>query len=728
MRYARGILLLTLVLILPLFLKAQDRVTPSKILYTKFTADKITLDGIPDETAWQTVEPATDFIQRDPTEGVPVSQRTEARVLFDKENLYIAIYCFERDPKEIAVRDINWDFVVNQQDFFGVILDTFNDDRSGFSMGTNARGGQQDLQILDETRDTNHNWDGVWHVKSHIDENGWTAEFAIPFKTLRFSKEKSQVWGIQFFRRIRRRNELSWWTKVARRYVGWYVSPAGELRGLEDIRQGRNLKIKPYVLTGAKKFESQNKTAEGDFQGGLDIKYGVTPGLTLDLTANTDFSQVEVDTQQVNLTRFPLFFPEKREFFLENGGIFQLGETYTSGVSRSEEVLPFFSRRIGLSAASPDPIPILGGGRLTGRAGKFYVGLLDMQTRSHGSVPANNFAVGRIRSDFFGNSDAGLLFTNRQSARINDYNRMIGGDLNLRFTRDFKVNTVLAKTTTPGRKGDARFTKLEGIWQTNLVRALGSYMDTQKNFLPDVGFVRRPGRKILHNEAALRPRLTRGVGLGKYVREIFPLVISDYAILPGGITDTKLLRSQLRLEFQDGSSLEFRDTRNFERLTAKFPIPAGKGITVPAGDYRFNDFLVSYNGDRSKTLSGNAQFNTGDYYTGTKDSFTIGGQLQFNYRFSSTISYERNNVDLPQGSFSTDLVNWKFNYSFSPKMFLSALFQYNSNSNEVSSNIRFRFIHHPLSDLYIVYNEQRNTNRHLADRAISVKYTHLFSF
>ncbi|MBI4465011.1 MAG: carbohydrate binding family 9 domain-containing protein [Acidobacteria bacterium] len=713
-------------LVFPTILWAQLS-GPKKVVTAIFTESKITIDGELDEPVWQTAQPATDFIQRDPTEGVPASERTEVRVLYDRDNLYIGAYCYDRTPERILIHDITRDFVINQQDNIGIILDTFNDDRSGFSMDTTPAGGQQDLQVLDETKDVNFNWDGVWYVQTRIQKDGWTAEFAIPFKTLRFSKEKKQIWGIQFFRRIRRRGELSWWTPVPRRFTGWYLSPAGELQGLEGIRQGRNLKVKPYLLAGVKRFESRGTGTKKDLDGGLDVKYGLTPGLTLDLTVNTDFSQVEADTQQVNLTRFPLFFPEKRDFFLENAGIFELGENYSAGVSRTEEVIPFFSRRIGLSAAR-EPLPILGGVRLTGRTGPYYLGLLDIQTRSEGTTAANNFAVGRIRRDFMGNSDAGVMFINRQSGQANDYNRLIGGDVNLRFSRDLKMNAVLAQSRTPGLHGADGFGKVEMLWQTNLIRVLGSYMDVQKNFKADVGFVRRPGRRILHNELGLRPRLNRETRVGSFLREIFPLVISDYAILPDGKTETKLLQPQLRLEFQDGSTIETRFARTFERLTGPFRIRPDKNITIPAGDYPFHEFLLSYSGNKSKALSGNASFSKGDFFTGRKKTLILGASLQPGYHFSTSVNYQRDEVKLREGSFSTNLVNWKINYSFNPRMFLNALFQYNSDTHAVNSNIRFRLIHHPLSDLFVVYNEQRDVRGKQSDRAISLKYTYLFNF
>ncbi|MBI4465126.1 MAG: carbohydrate binding family 9 domain-containing protein [Acidobacteria bacterium] len=725
----KRITLATLLLWATPTLFGQNARTPPKVVYAVFTESPITIDGELNEPAWQRAQPATDFIQRDPSEGEPSSERTEVRILYDADNLYIGVYCYDRTPERITVRDIGRDFLGYQQDVFGILLDTFNDDRSGFSMATTPRGGQADVQILDETRDLNFNWDGVWSVQSRIQKDGWSAEFVIPFKTLRFREGGEQIWGIQFYRLIRHRNEMSWWNPVARRYVGWYVSLGGELRGLENIRQGRNLKVKPYFLGGAEKFGSQEKDVEKNLKGGVDIKYGLTPGLTLDLSGNTDFSQVEADVQQINLTRFPLFFPEKREFFLENAGIFRLGETYQIGVSRTQEVIPFFSRRIGLSEAR-EPLPIFGGARLTGRAGPYYLGFLNMQTRSSGDSPANNFTVARVRRDFSRDFDLGVLSIQRQSGQARDHNRTYGADVNLRFFRDLKINGVLAKTETPGRRGDDWYHKVEAWWQNNLIRYVGMYSDAQPNFNPEVGFVRRPGRRILHNELGLRPRLRRNTRWGSVIREFFPLVISDYAILPNGDTETKLLQSRLRIEFQDGGNFETQYTQNFERTLRPFEIrrhPTDP-VLIPAGDYRFNQFQVSYTSNPSKSLAGEIRYGTGDFYSGEKRTWNLAGKVQLSYRFSAQLDYERNDIDLREKSFSTDLVGLNLDYSFNPRTFLNALIQYNSETHQVSSNIRFRLIHRSLSDFYIVYNEQRDVRLARNDRSVALKYTHLLDF
>ena len=608
------------------------------------------------------------------------------RVLYDDKNIYISAYCHDRTPEQIVVHDITRDFewleeeeeeedpgfrVVNNwldQDFFGFQLDTFNDNRNGFLMVTTPKGGQRDVQVFNEGRDVNFAWVGVWQVEARIHENGWTAEFAIPFETLASSKEEFQVWGVNFFRLIRRRNESSWWSPISRRYGYFQISLAGELRALERVEQGvrrrnepawgtalpwryssfqfssagelsvlqrqgqgrgrqaaggeaGNLKVKLYSLTGLNQFRSRGLQTEGVFDGGVDIKYSLTPGLTLDLTLNPDFSYVEVDVKKkVNLTKFPDSFPEKREFFRQNAGLFRLGETCRLGPRRKTGAILFRSRLIGLSAKG-EPIPIWGGARLTGRVGPYYLGLLNVQTRSEDTVPSNNFTVVRVKRDILANSDVGVLFINRQSEQPDDYNRTLGADLNFQFFTDLKFNVVLAKTVTPGRRGKDGMATVEMKWQSNLFRFLGSYSDIGKNFNPEVGAVRRTGRRIIHTEMGLSARLQQERSVGSFIRDIFPLLISDYTILPTGQTEVKLFRPQLEIKFQDGGGVETQYIQNYKRADRR---PCA--IRLSRGDYRFNEFRVRYFSDKSNVLSVDAQCRKCDVFTAEKTTLAVGGE------------------------------------------------------------------------------------------------------
>ena len=348
-----------------------------RVLHAVRTAEAIRLDGELSERAWQNAEAARDFVQAEPYEGSPATEATEVRVLFNEESLYIGIFCRDTEPERILTNSLKEDFDPRDDDSFEIILDTFLDSRNGYLFTTNPHGAKRDAQVTDEGREINADWDTVWDVRTQRTSEGWTVEIVIPFKSLSFEENRTQgVWGINFGRRIRRKNEIVYWSPVPRRYEITRLSLAGELSGMEGIARGRNLRLKPYLATDFSRF------AAGDHivirgKEGLDVKYSITPSLTLDLTGNTGFSQVEVDEQQINLTRFPLFFPEKREFFLENSGIFQFGDIPGERGSRSRETQLFFSRRIGLSDDG-EPIPIWGGARLSGQVGKYRLGFLSM--------------------------------------------------------------------------------------------------------------------------------------------------------------------------------------------------------------------------------------------------------------------------------------------------------------------------------------------------------------
>ena len=387
------------------------------------------MDGALDEEVWRIAVPAAEFLQAEPHEGQPATEQTEVRLAFDREALYIGVVCHSSDPASLIINDIRKDFLAGEQDSFEIILDTFADRRNGFVFVTNAVGAKSDAQIANEGRDVNSSWDAVWTVATKRDASGWSAELRIPFKTLRFESGSDRIWGVNFSRRIRGKNEIDYWSPVPRVYNLYRAGLAGTLTGLPDASQGRNLRIKPWIAADSTRALAA-KEFDADVHAGLDIKYGVTPSLTLDVTAKPDFAQAEADEQQVNLTQFSLFFPEKREFFLENSGMFYFGDIPREsrlGNARfappEEEMLLFFSRRIGLTGAG-EAIPIDAGARLTGRAGAYGVGLMTIQTDPEGDAPGDNYTVLRARRDVLGNSDVGAIFLSRQSTSAGDYNRV----------------------------------------------------------------------------------------------------------------------------------------------------------------------------------------------------------------------------------------------------------------------------------------------------------------
>jgi hypothetical protein len=563
-----------------------------------------------------------------------------------------------------------------------------------------------------------YDWDAIWQVKSQITDEGWQAEFAIPFRALRFRDIEEQVWGLNFTRRIRRKNESIHWSPIPRPYRLSKISYAGTLDGLSDIRQGRNLYVKPYVSAPILRREGDDVDFLPD--AGLDFKFGITPGLTLDVTLNTDFSQVEADQQQINLTRFPLFFPEKRDFFLENATMFQVKRQGRDFRSRSRDLIAFFSRRIGLNQGRV--VPILGGARLTGRVDKYRFGVLSIQTDNSEELSSTNFSVARVRRDIFRSSDVGGIFINKQAGGGN-HNRTYGVDGHFQFFRYLELASFLLKTDTPGLEGnDTAFNTFVG-WEDDRYKIEADYLSIEDNFNSEVGFVRRTGIQKSRGEFNLK--FWPGEEL-PWIRQIRPSTGIEY------ITDqeirvvSKNFDQTLSFMLEDGGSIGVTHRARFERLDEPFFIRHDQAI--PEGDYDFGEINPHYFTDRTRMFSGSFEMGIGDFFDGHKNSYITNFRFQPNYQFAARISWEYDDLDLPSGDFSTNLVTTDLDYAFSPRMFLSGLIQYDSTLEEISSNIRFNFIYKPLSDLFLVYNERRNTTGDVLERVLIAKMTYVFDF
>ena len=699
--------------------------------------DKITIDGRLDELVWADAPRATDFIQREPDEGESISERTEVRVLYDSDNIYFGVVATDSQAGRVIISELKKDFTVETGDSIQIVLDTFHDERNAYEFIVNPAGAKWDAQIANEGRDVNQSWDGVWFVKTRIGDDGWTAEIAIPFRTLKFPRAPVQTWGMNFQRTIRRHNEESLWAPVPRIYTVQRVSLAGTLEGLEGIEPGSNIKIKPYLVSSL----GQNGAAKShdyNIDGGFDVKYGITTGLTWDFTYNTDFSQVEADEQQINLSRYSLLFPEKRDFFLENSGIFQFGvpnatlNTGTTGQSIftllnprpnaiRNDLMQFFSRTIGLSD-SGDAIPILGGSRLTGSVGRYQVGFLDIQQRESGSTHATNFFVGRVRRNVLANSDIGFMVTNKEVNNSSLYNRTVGADANFRFGQSVSLNGFLAKTSTPGLSGKdlaARMAMqyLDKVWQFS-----GTYTVIQKNYHNEMGFIPRVGIQRFASVAAYtwRPQRWR-----RFLRDMRPHWQVDYVLDATGRIQTKYSDFHHQIDFQNGAEIELGRNPSYEYLAQPFKI---SNVAVTPRDYKFNEYFILGNTDLSRRLSANGRFSTGRFYSGYKHSYLGGAAFRFNYKLTTSVQYTRNNISLIEGRVKQDLLAARVNYGFTTTMFLNALIQYNSDSRQWSSNVRFNIIHRPLSDIFIVYNERRDSiTSNLVDRALIGKLTYMIS-
>ena len=691
-----------------------------------FAEGPISIDGLLDEADWQAAVPAIDFVQSEPREGQPATERTEVRVLYDRSQIYFGVYCYDSQPARLTVNTLERSFSLSENDVFIVTLDTFDDDRNGFYFATNPSGAKNEAQFFNQGAEVNTYWEGVWHVKTRPRPDGWVAEIAIPFKTLRFVRRDTQVWGINFERGVKRKNEISTWAALPRRYDSTHVALAGRLTGLKDIERGRNLKVKPFGSLEGRQgaLTSDRRAVAAD--GGVDLKYGLTTGLTLDLSVNTDFSHVEVDDQQVNLTRFSLFFPEKRDFFLENSGIFRLGvgsrESGRGDTRESRDLMLFFSRRIGLSDAGR-PVPILGGARLTGKIDRYRVGLLNVQTRETSDTPAQNFSVARVRRELLSGSDVGVMFLNRSADAEGNFNRAVGVDANFRFWQNLTLSSFVARTASPGVRDRQWAYAIFGQWQDRVVNANVNYFDIQQNFRNEMGFA--PRRGVRHLEPGFG--LTLRPPANALIREFYPHTRIRYITDQNNRVLTTYRHVDFTMRFHGGG--EFSLARNFSSERLDTPFRIHPDIVLPVGDYTFDEVNAALSSNRGNLLAGNIVYTAGSFWNGRKTSLGLGVELTPNERFGVRAEYSRDDVRLPEGSFTADVLRTRFHYSFDTRMFLNGLIQYNGASEQVITNLRFNVIHRPLSDIFLVYNETRDlAGGGGTDRAITLKYTHMVDF
>jgi uncharacterized protein DUF5916 len=693
-------------------IRATKRVTAVRI------SEPIVVDGSLDEPSWALAEPAVDFYQQFPDEFGPASERSEVRFLYDGEMLYVGAMLYDDEPGRLIIDSLRRDFSNFQSDSFLLVFDTFLDRRNGYGFNTNAGGAQRDVQSSENGRRNDANWNGAWFTRSRVLENGWSTEIAVPFKTLRFPQGDLQEWGLQIQRIIRRRNEYATWTPVPRQFSHYSVSYAGRLTGISGVQSGSDFRITPFTTGQFTIGRAGRQGWDGDGDAGVDLKWGVTSSLLLDASYRTDFSQVEADEQQINLTRFSLFFPEKRQFFLESPASFQVGLGAVEAQRR--DLVPFFTRRIGLSS-SGQPIPVIGGLRLTGRAGSNGVGLLSMQTDGFDGDPGANFTAARIRRDLASSTSVGGFYFGRETTGNHSFNRVTGVDLRLVPRSALEIEAFAMRSETDGAPGDwAGRTSL--VLDTNAHRARMGLTHVGDAFRHDLGFVRRRGIATLFGGYE---RLFRPANTGAFMRE------HSLGLEFDATGDDRYDRSLTRvggltygLQFRDGATLNARVNTAYERLDAPFSV--GPGLRIEAGEHSFDSVAIDYRSDQSAMLSVSADMEAGEYWTGTQR--VTGGGLRFrlNEHVAASANITRNVINLPQGRFAANLERFRLDWSFTPRMFLNAFVQYNGEADSWLSNIRFNFIHRPLSDIYVVWNETRAPGD--TQRALMLKYTHLIAF
>ena len=699
------------------------------------------LDGRLDEEVYRTVPPITDFVQQEPDPGALATERTEVWVMFDGDTLYVAARCLVSEPGRVVANEMKRDSAgMFGNDILGVILDTYYDRRNANIFITNALGAIFDATVTNE-RTPNVDWNTVWDVRTSRFEDGWIVELAIPFKSLRYRPGPTQLWGINVQRRAAWKNEQSFLTPVPAAFgmTGMFrVSLGATLTGLEVPAFGTPIEVKPYAISDlASNFAAATPFSNrlgGD--AGVDVKLGVTQGLTADLTYNTDFAQVEVDERQVNLTRFSLFFPEKREFFLEGQGIFDFGggrrpdpnRFFVTGEGFAVDApILFFSRRIGLEGSTT--VPLRGGGRLTGKSGPFSVGLLNVQTGETptGDVAPTNFTVLRVKRDVLRRSSIGGIFTRRSLASQGDgANQVYGVDGVFSFYEALNLNTYIARTDTPGLRDDNLSYRSELYYEGDRWAFNTDHLRVGANFNPEIGFVRRHGFRRNYGMFRFSPRPQNIDAVRKFSWEASVDHITDGA----GRVETRLQRGQFITELETGDLLFALATDNYEFLTEPFNIASD--VTIPVGGYSFLNYRAGYSMAQQRPLSGGVAVDFGRFYGGEKTTLSYyRGRITLTPQLTLEPSISLNWIDLPEGSFTTELVSTRVTYTLTPRMFMAALVQYNSADNAIGSNIRFRWEYHPGSELFVVYTDERDTlnpRPFLLNRAFVVKLTRLFRF
>jgi hypothetical protein len=674
------------------------------------------IDGALSEGVWQAATPLTGFVQAEPFEGRPASEHTEVRILYDDEAIYVGVVLHDRDPSQIITTDTRRDAELDEMDSILMIFDTFRDRQNGFVFGTNAAGVQYDAQVRDQGEQED-NWDGSWEVRTTTNSTSWVAEFKIPLRTLRYGPSP-QTWGVNFFRNIQRTRERAYWSPLAREHELGRLSSAGELHGLE-LRSPRNFKLLPYLVGAANRDFAPGTDTDLDGDFGFDVEFGITPSLNLDLTYDTDFAQVEVDTQQINLTRFNLRFPEKRPFFLENSGLFTVG--------KEEEVDLFFSRRIGLDDDG-NLVPIRGGGRLTGKIHGLNVGVLNMQTSDVGTSPGNNFSVVRVSRELRHRSGIGAMFVNRsatgQLSSARDWNRTWGADARLGVGEHFTLAGFGARTETPGLSGRDYSYNVDSEYDDGLHRVGFEYGRTGETFNPEVGFLEKEGgyrRFHVRYHETMRQQKIRDWGFREWQPHI---QYTRYDYLDGGLNAAEL-HFDNHWDWENGYRIDTALQGSWEGFREPFEIYPG--VIVPMGEHGGLRFRMNSNTDTRKWAFARLRWDVGTFLTGTQNSPNLQLVVRSGGRFTVDTNWTYRSISLPEGAFRTNLGNMRVTYNFTPSVFVQSLVQYNDRTDRWSANLRFHLLETAGTGLFVVYNNTESLDGlGPINRAFIVKYVRQF--
>jgi len=653
----------------------------------------IRLDGRLIESDWESTSPIGPLVQREPVEGRPPTESTDVRVLFDDDFIYVGIVCHETHPGGIIATQLMRDANLDVDDSVTIVFDPFFDHRNGFFFQVNPSGARSDGQISNNAQSLSRDWDGIWDAAVVRSAEGWTVEIAIPFKTLRFRPDQT-VWGFNVERQIKHLFETDRW--AAARVTSWIgnLADAGELAGLEGARQGHGLDVRPYVSGG-------EDTGDRQFTGGLDVFKNLTPNLNASLTVNTDFAETEADIRQVNLTRFPLFFPEKRAFFLEGAGVFDV-----AGLAGGTDLIPFFTRRIGLNGTDQDvqvQVPIGVGAKVVGRQSGYNVGLLDVETRDlpDGSVPRQNLFAARVSRNFFEQSWVGAIVTSGNPEGTGA-NNLLGVDARLatsKFRGDKNVALDLFAERTDDRVLGKDYAAGFGVsypndrWDLYL-----NWKQIGDSFQPGLGFVPRVGIRTTNARVAFQPRPGRW-GIRQWFFELEPEYITN---LGNRLENWRVFVAPFNVRTESGEHLEWNVIPEFEHLDAPFEIYPG--VILPVRSYQWHRYRTEANTATKRRWVIDFAYWWGGFYDGTRNQATLGLTLKPNSHLALALAIDRNDITLLEGRFYTQVLTARADYNFTPNVSWQNLQQYDNESRLLSFQSRFRWILRPGNDLFIVVN------------------------
>ena len=728
-------LVVALLLVLPLARGLPAGQTPPTAT-AHVVATPPVIDGRLTDPAWLEATPVTGFIQRELHEGAPITERTEVRILTDGQALYVGAWLYDSDPTGIVGGEKVRDGDISKSDYFGIVLDTYHDRQNGFVFTTTPAGIEYDAQVVNEgegggiqlpgqTRvmagslgGFNLNWDGTWTVATSMDSAGWYAEFRIPFTTLRYGSGKLQTWGLNLVRSIRRKNEEAFWSFIPRQFSLMKISHAGTLSGI-SVPSQRIWTVTPYALTGVERNYAIDPSAQGRGDVGGEIKYGVTPSLTLDLTYNTDFAQVEVDEQRTNLTRFPLFFPEKRPFFLENAG------TFSAGTPQAVDL--FFTRRIGIDTLG-QPVPILGGGRLTGRVGDFTVGALQIFTDRATVQAATSYSVVRLQRELAARSHVGVIAVQRAAtSHPGDWNRVAGVDGRIGIRDAWTIDWWGAASATPGPDGDAKAYSARLSYETGSWSNLARIIQVGRDFDPEVGFLnRRGGYRFFETTVMWKKRYLNS----KLFKDWHPHVgYRGYYGLDGYRQEDRIHIDITEWYLASGATVG--PEVNIEHQGLQQPFAIARNVTLPVGSYDYTSMGFDFGTNPSAPLSLLLRADVGGFYNGSRRGGSVTLAARHGSSLSASLLTEYNDVRLDQGNFTRVLIAPRIAYFFTPRIMFQTLVQYSNQARAWTANARFGWLSTAGTGLFVVFNEGQEADGFFQwtrpqARSLIVKYTRQF--